>query len=133
MTHKERIAILSIFISVLGFSLFSVFNPLEDHIGGSSLVVASEYSSKMPVLEQEYVNGYDADDESDLSSKTSSSRIAKMLSTTLGIPLDDVVESLEGGAKPSEMLASAGVLLSDLKDEFNFDIVGERGFVRFNS
>ena len=54
MTNKERFVLLSIFISVLGFSLFSAFNPLEQHVGKSSLVVASEYITKAPVLEEEY-------------------------------------------------------------------------------
>jgi hypothetical protein len=49
------------------------------------------------------------------------------------IPLDDIIISLEGGIKPSEMLHNSGILLSDLEDEFNFKTDGERELVRFNS
>lgn len=132
MTKKERLVFLSIFISVLGFSLFSVFNPLENNTGRSSLIVASEYISKAPIS-REYINEYDFEEENYYEFRSNESRLVKMLSVTLGLSVNDVVENLDGGIKPSEMLASESILLSDLQDEFDFDIVGERGFVRFNS
>lgn len=129
MTSKERFILLSIFISVLGFSLFSAFNPLEQHIGKSSLVVASEYITKAPV-EEEYID-YDFEEERAYKFDSNESKVISMLSKVLGLSSEDIQDSLDGGVKPSEMLASEGILLSDLTDEFNFDVVGERGLIRF--
>ncbi len=114
MTNKERVLILSIFISVFGFSLFNAVNPLVSHIGNTSFVVASEYISKIPVVVE--------DDTSDLSSRvdrqysrldSSKPRMVNMLSITLGMSVEDVQENLNQGMKPSEMLANSGILLSD--------------------
>lgn len=132
MTNKEKMLFLSIFISVFGFSLFSAFNPLEKSISGPSLVVASEYISKAPISEDDITN-LNFEEESSYEFDSDESKMVKMLSIALGISSDDVRESLDGGAKPSEMLASVGALLSDLEDEFNFRTVGDRGLVRFNS
>lgn len=130
MTNKERFVLLSIFISVLGFSLFSAFNPLEQHVGKSSLVVASEYITKAPVLEEEY-GDYDFEEERVHKFDSNESKVISMLNKVLGLSAEDIEHSLDGGVKPSEMLASEGILLSDLTDEFNFDVVGERGLIRF--
>lgn len=129
MTNRERIIFLSIFISVLGFSLFSVFNPLENHIGKQSFVIASEYISKAPLIEEVYKQDYDLD--SSYYSDSDTSKVVRMLSSVLDISVDDVQESLDGGVKPHEMLASSGILLSDLEEEFNFDVIGQRGLIRF--
>jgi len=58
------------------------------------------------------------------------SKIVNMLSEVLGIEKDDIQLALDGGSKPSELLASYGILLSDISEEYSFDIVGE-GLVRF--
>jgi hypothetical protein len=132
MTNKERVLVLSIFISVFGFSLFNVVNPLEQHIGKPSLVVASEYISKIPISEESTSADYNFEIARQYSRfDGNSSKMVNMLSITLDIPTEDIKEALDGGAKPSEMLASGGILLSDLAEDFNFDIVGERGLVRF--
>ncbi len=134
MTNKERVVMLSIFISVFGFSLFTAFNPLQQDIGVPKFVVASEYITKVPLSEEEYAYDYNFDVDRQYSRFDSNrSKMVNMLSITLGIPTDEVQEALDGGVRPSEMLASNGVLLSDLAEDFNFEIVGERGFVRFLS
>lgn len=133
MTNRERLLVLSIFISIFGFSLFNAVNPLEQRFGKPSLVVASEYISKIPVS-QEYTYSYNFDVAREYSRfDGNSSKMVNMLSVTLGIPTEDIKDALEGGTKPSEMLASEGILLSDLAEDFNFDIVGERGLVKFRS
>lgn len=125
---------LSIFISVFGFSLFNAVNPLEQHIGRPSFVVSSEYISKIPISEESYVYDYNFDVDRQYSRFDSSkSKMVNMLSITLGMSVDDVQESLDGGVKPSEMLASNGILLLDLAEDFNFDIVGEKGLVKFRA
>jgi hypothetical protein len=132
MTNKERVLVLSIFISVFGFSLFNVVNPLEQHIGKPSMVVASEYISKIPISEESTPVDYNFEIARQYSRfDGNSSKMVNMLSITLGIPTEDIKDALDGGTKPSEMLASEGILLSDLAEDFNFDIVGERGLVRF--
>ena len=132
MTNKERVLILSIFISVFGFSLFNAVNPLERHLGMPSFVVASEYISKVPVLEEQYTYDYNFEiDRQHSRFDLERSKMVNMLSITLGMSVEDVQESLDGGVKPAEMLASSGILLSDLAEDFNFEIVGERELVRF--
>ena len=134
MTNKERVLILSIFISVFGFSLFNAVNPLESHMGNPSFVIASEYISKMPVVVEEETSDLRSEVDRQRSRFDSSKpKMVNMLSITLGMSVEDVQESLDGGVKPSEMLASSGILLSDLAEEFNFDIIGERGLVKFRA
>lgn len=134
MTSKERVLLLSIFISVFGFSLFSAFNPLKQEVGEPKFVVASEYITKVPISQEQYA--YDDNFEVDRKYSrfdSSKSRMVNMLSISLGMSTEDVQEALDGGVKPSEMLASNGILLSDLAEDFNFELVGERGLVRFLS
>jgi hypothetical protein len=134
MTNKERVLVLSIFISVFGFSLFNVVNPLEQRIGKSSMVVTSEYISKLPISEEYSPLDYNFEIDRQYSRfDGNSSKMVNMLSITLGIPTEDIQEALDGGSKPSELLASSGILLSDLAEDFNFDIIGERGLVKFIS
>ena len=134
MTNKERVLVLSIFISVFGFSLFNVVNPLEQHIGKPSIVVTSEYISKLPISEEYSPLDYNFEIDRQYSRfDGNSSKMVNMLSITLGIPTEDIQEALDGGSKPSELLASSGILLSDLAEDFNFDIIGERGLVKFIS
>ncbi len=35
----------------------------------------------------------------------------------------DIIDALQGGTKPSELLISNGIFLSDLSEEYSFDIV----------
>ena len=53
-----------------------------------------------------------------------------MLRDVLDISKEDVFTVLEGGMKPSELLMSSGILLSDLSEQYSFDIVGD-DLVRF--
>ena len=134
MTNKERVVMLSIFISVFGFSLFNAVNPLEQHTGNPSFVVASEYISKVPVFSEEYKSELNLEVDRQYSRFDSGkSKMVNMLSITLGMSVEDVQVSLDGGVKPSELLANSGILLSDLAEDFNFDIVGERGLVKFRA
>jgi len=135
MTKRERVIVLSIFISVFGFSLFNAVNPLEQRFGKPSLVVASEYISKIPSISERYsllAVDFEVERQYPLPLENES-KIEGMLSTVLDIPMEDIKESLAGGVKPSELLASSGILLSDLADEFNFDIVGDGGLIKFNA
>lgn len=134
MTNKEKVFFVTFFFSILGLTFSTVFNPLENHIGRSSFVIASEYVSKLPVLEGRYIykNEFKIEREESISYSTES-KMVNMLSTVLNISTKDVRDALDGGAKPSEMLASVGILLSDLSEEFNFDIVGERELVKFRA
>jgi len=134
MTNKERVVMLSIFISVFGFSLFNAFNPLQQEVGVPKFVVASEYITKVPLSEEEYVYDYNFDVDRQYSRFDSNrSKMVNMLSITLGISTDEIQEALDGGVRPSEMLATNGILLSDLAEDFNFEIIGERGLVKFLS
>ena len=125
---------LSIFISVFGFSLFNAFNPLQQEIGVPKFVVASEYISKAPLSQEGYIYDYNFDVDRQYSRFDSNrSKMVNMLSITLGISTDEIQEALDGGVRPSEMLATNGILLSDLAEDFNFEIIGERGLVKFLS
>ena len=132
MTNRDRAILLSIFISVFGFSLLNVVNPLDQQLG-KPFVVTSEYISKVPLMDEEYAYDYNFDIDRQYSRFDSSkSKLVNMLSISMGISTEDVQEALEGGMKPSEMLAEEGILLSDLEEDFNFELVGDREFVRFN-
>ena len=134
MTSKKRLLLLSIFISVFGFAFLSAVNPPQQKVGIPKFIVASESKSKSSVLvsKENYIDDYNFDVDRQYSRfDPSKSRMVNMLSITLDMPTDDVQEILDGGVKPSEMLANSGILLSDLAEDFNFEIVGDRGLVRF--
>ncbi|MGI6423167.1 MAG: hypothetical protein ACOX0X_00910 [Candidatus Dojkabacteria bacterium] len=133
MTNKERVIILSIFVSVFGFALFTAINPLKFSNDAPSAIF-SEYISSESFLGEEFnlEDSLRVRDEY-VEVEEEGFKMANMLSITLGIPAIEVKEALDGGTKPSEMLASSGILLTDLAEEFGFDIVGERGLVRFRS
>ena len=98
------------------------------------MVVTSEYISKLPISEEYSPLDYNFEIDRQYSRfDGNSSKMVNMLSITLGIPTEDIQEALDGGSKPSELLASSGILLSDLAEDFNFDIIGERGLVKFIS
>jgi len=122
MTNKDRLAVLAIFVSVLGFAFVAALKP-----------VMISY-----VVKQTGYQSFEIKDEKirlkSLHFKTGSeqSKIVNMLSEVLGIPADEILLSLEGGSKPSELLLSSGILLSDLSDEYSFDIVGN-GLIKFRA
>jgi len=122
MTNKDRLAVLAIFVSVLGFAFVAALKP-----------VMISY-----VVKQTGYQSFEIKDEKirlkSLHFKTGSeqSKIVNMLSEVLGIPADEILLSLEGGSRPSELLLSSGILLSDLSDEYSFDIVGN-GLIKFRA
>lgn len=58
--------------------------------------------------------------------------MVNMLSEVLSIKKTDIIDALQGGTKPSELLISNGILLSDLSEEYSFDVVSEE-LVRFRA
>lgn len=123
MTYKERIAILAIFVSTLGFSFVFALKPLtishEDDDSKKQRVVI-DISKKDIDMTKVYYS----------SSEVSSSKMANMLSEVLEIEKDDILLALEGGIKPKELLLSSGILLSELPEAYLFDIIGD-DLVRF--
>lgn len=121
MTNKDRVAVLAIFVSVLGFSFVAALKPVMISYVAQQSGIHTSFSinnSKLALKSVHFKSG------------SASSKMVRMLSEVLGIPQEDVILALEGGNKPSELLLSSGIFLSDLTDEYSFDIVGEN-FVRF--
>ncbi len=123
MTNKDRVAVLAIFVSVLGFSFVAALKPVMISYVAQQGGIYTSFSinnSKLALKSVHFRSG------------GASSKMVRMLSEVLGIPQEDVILSLEGGSKPSEMLMSSGVFLSDLAEEYSFDIFGD-GLVRFRA
>jgi len=121
MTSKERFAVLAVFVSILGFSFVTALKPvMSDYVATYRPI--SRYSIQTEVINKKSVY-YSAKEEG-------YSKIVKMLSEVLEIDKDEILDSLRGGVKPSELLMSSGLFLSDLSDEYSFDIVGDN-LVRF--
>jgi hypothetical protein len=130
MTNKERLVALTILVSVLGFAFITAINPLQvlsSSKDSPSVVIDYKVYSFLP---HEYkLNDFEV--ESRVQEEREHTRMVSMLSTVLEIPADDIEDVLKGGVRPAEMLASSGIYLSDLAEEFNFEIIGERGLVKF--
>ena len=121
MTNKERLAVLALFVSVLGFSFITALKP-----------VMSDYVAKYrPIsIQSVQTEGINLRSVYYTSQSEGYSKMVNMLSDVLQIEREDILTSLEGGMRPSELLMSSGIFLSDLSQEYDFDIVdGE--FVRF--
>lgn len=123
MTNKERLAILAIFVSVLGFAFVSALKPVMI----SYVVKETGIHLSEDILDQKLRLK-----SLHFKSNSESSKIVSMLSEVLGISTQEIALSLDGGSRPSELLASSGILLSDLAEEYSFDIVGD-GLVRFRA
>ncbi len=123
MTNKKMIAFVAIFVSVLGFSFIEALKPVIASYSAKQYSVSSQYiySNKEELLKKVYFE-----------EREDSSKMVNMLSEVLGIKKTDIVDVLQGGTKPSELLISNGILLSDLSEEYSFDIVGD-GLVRFRA
>jgi len=122
MTNRERVVVLTIFVSVLGISFVSALRPVINSYIYNPTNLVSSYSVNNSVIRVDSIH-FESKVEED-------SKIVNMLSEVLGIEKDDIQLALDGGSKPSELLASYGILLSDISEEYSFDIVGE-GLVRF--
>ena len=123
MTNKKMIAFIAIFVSVLGFSFIEALKPVIASYSAKQYSVSSQYiySNKEVLLKKVYFE-----------EKEDSSKMVNMLSEVLSIKKTDIIDALQGGTKPSELLISNGILLSDLSEEYSFDIVGD-GLVRFRA
>lgn len=124
MTNKERLVILAIFVSVLGYSFVSALRPAINEYIYKPTNLASVYSINNSVVVLDSIHYY--------SNEETESKMVNMLSEVLDIERDDIDLALEAGTTPTELLASSGILLSDLSEEYSFDIVGEK-LVRFRA
>ena len=122
MTNKKMLVFIAVFVSVLGFAFIEALKP-----------VINNYSAKQYSINSQYLYTNNEDIQSRnvyFETEVGSSKMIKMLSNVLGINKDDIKDALQGGTKPSELLISNGIFLSDLSEEYSFDIVGEE-LVRF--
>ena len=116
MTSKERFAVLAIFVSVLGFSFVTALKPvMSDYVATYRPVSRYSVQTERINLKSVYYS----------SKEEGYSKIVNMLSEVLEIGKEDILDSLNGGTKPSELLMSSGILLSDLSEDYAFDIVGD--------
>ena len=123
MTNKKMLAFVAIFVSVLGFAFVGALKPVILDYSIKQYSSQATFDIKDQKIQLESLH-YDSDNQS--------SKMIDMLSEVLGINREDILISLEGGSKPSEMLLSNGILLSDLSEEYSFDIVGGE-LVRFRA
>ena len=123
MTNKKIIAFVAIFVSVLGFAFIEALKPVIASYSAKQYSVNSQYiySNKEELLKRVYFE-----------EREDSSKMVNMLSEVLGIKKTDIIGALQGGTKPSELLISNGIFLSDLSEEYSFDIVGDE-LVRFRA
>lgn len=124
MTKRERLVVLAIFISVLGFSFITSLKPvMHSYISRyqGSITQYSIRNEKVQLKTVQYAS-HNAQD----------SKMVRMLSEVLDISKGSIISMLDGGSKPNEILLSSGILLSDLSEEYSFDIVGG-SLVRFRA
>jgi len=123
MTNKERFAVLAIFVSVLGFSFVTALKPvMSDYIAKYKPVAKYQVQKEEINVKSAYF----------FSQEEGYSKMVNMLSDVLQIEKEDILTALNGGMRPSELLMEYGVLLSDLGEEYEFDIVNG-DFVRFRA
>ena len=122
MTKKERVFVLTLIITMFGFSVFGVIDSNESK-NVSQIRFEIDDKSERDGSEdyQRYRNSQ---------SGYKDSKIIDMLSEVLQISKVDIWDSLNGGMSASEILYNSGVLLSDLEQEYNFTIVHDQ-FVKF--
>jgi hypothetical protein len=123
MTKKERVFVLTLIITMFGFSVFGVIDSNESK-NVSQIRFEIDDKSERDGSEdyQRYRNSQ---------SGYKDSKIIDMLSEVLQISKVDIWDSLNGGMSASEILYNSGVLLSDLEQEYNFTIVHDQ-FVKFS-
>ena len=121
MTSKERFAVIAVFVSVLGFSFVTAIKPvMSDYVAKYKPVAKYQVQKEEINVRSVYFS----------SQEEGYSRMVNMLSDVLEIEKDEILAALNGGMRPSELLMEQGVLLSDLEEEYAFDIVNGE-FVRF--
>ncbi len=123
MTNKKMFAFVAIFVSVLGFAFVGALKPVIIDYSIRQYSSQTVFDIKDHKIQLKSLH-YDSNNQP--------SKMVNMLSEVLEIEKEDILMSLKGGSKPSEMLLSSGILLSDLSDQYSFDIVGD-GFVRFRA
>ena len=122
MTKKERVFVLTLIITMFGFSVFGVIDSKESRNDSQIRFVVDDKSERDGSEDyQRYRNSQ---------SGYKDSKIIDMLSEVLQISKVDIWDSLNGGMSASEILYNSGVLLSDLEQEYNFTIVHDQ-FVKF--
>lgn len=122
MTKRERVFVLTLIITMFGFSIFGVIDGKESRNVSQIRFEVDEKSERDGSEDYErYRNSQSGYKES---------KIITMLSEVLQISKVDIWDSLNGGMSPSEILHNSGVLLSDLEEEYNFTIVHDQ-FVKF--
>lgn len=121
MTNKKVFAFVAIFVSVLGFAFLGALKPVIIDYSIRQYTSQTVFDIRNEKLQLKTLH-YDSKDQS--------SKMVHMLSEVLEMEREDIYMSLNGGTKPSEMLLSSGILLSDLSEDYSFDIVGN-GLVRF--
>lgn len=124
MTKRERLVVLAIYVSVLGFAFVTVLKPVM-----TSYVIKHKGNFSEHRISNEQIQLKSVQYVSD---SNQDSKMVRMLSEVLDISEGDISLMLEGGSKPSEILFNSGILLSDLSDEYSFDIVGG-SLVRFRA
>ena len=123
MTNKKMLAFIAVFVSVLGFAFIEALKPVINNYSAKQYSVNSQYLYTNQDIQTRKVY-FEAEE--------GSSKMIDMLSNVLGIDRNDIEDALQGGTKPSELLISNGIFLSDLSEEYSFDIVGEE-LVRFRA
>ena len=123
MTNKDRLAVLAIFVSVLGFAFVSALKPVMINYVVKQSGYNASFNIESEKLKLKTLH---------FKSNSESSKIVSMLSEVLDVSEGEIALSLEGGVRPSELLLSSGILLSDLSEEYEFDIVGD-GLIRFRA
>ena len=123
MTNKKMLVFIAVFVSVLGFAFIEALKPVINNYSAKQYSVNSQYSYTNQDIQTRKVY-FEAEE--------GSSKMTNMLSNVLGIDRNDIEDALQGGTKPSELLISSGIFLSDLSEEYSFDIVGEE-LVRFRA
>ena len=121
MTNKKMLVFIAVFVSVLGFAFIEALKPVINNYSAKQYSVNSQYLYSNEEIQTRKVY-FEAEE--------GSSKMINMLSNVLGIDRNDIEDALQGGTKPSELLISSGIFLSDLSEEYSFDIVGEE-LVRF--
>ncbi len=121
---KKMLAFVAICVSVLGIAFLGALKPVIVGYSLTQLTTKSIFDFQEEEIKLKMPH-YTPNDRS-------GNKMVTMLSEVLGIEQEDIALALEGGSKPSELLHSNGILLSDLAEEYSFDIVGN-GFVRFRA
>lgn len=122
MTKKERLFVLTLVITMFGFSVFGLIDGKETRDVTQIRFVIDTKSEKD--------SSSDYDNYRNTRREFKDSKIISMLSEVLEMPKVEVWNALNGGMSPAELLSNSGVLLSDLQDEYNFKIVNDQ-FVKF--